>query len=173
MIKILLLQSKLILIAFFLSLVGQSFCLQAQSVQRQGISSYGVTGISGSTILMQTVGQPYTTSSSYGDNTALLPGFQQPIVFKAENMDALPLNRVYLNVYPNPANFYVTIQSGEVIENAFIRITDMQGRTILDHHLTQLQDHTINCESWANGIYIMTVSDGSQIMSSQRLIIRK
>lgn len=173
MIKTLLLQSKLLLIAFFLSLICQSFYLQAQSVQRQGISSYGGTGFSGGTTLIQTVGQPYTTTVSYGDNTLLLPGFQQPILFKVENIDALPLKRVYLNIYPNPASFYVTIQSGEVIENAIIRITDLQGRTILDRHLTQLQDHTINCESWANGIYIMTVSDGSQIVSSQRLIIRK
>jgi hypothetical protein len=173
MIKILQLQSKLLLIAFFLSLTGQSFYMQAQSVQRQGISSYGVTGIQGGTTLMQTVGQPYTTQAAYLDNTALLPGFQQPVVFRVENMDAISLKRIHLNVYPNPASFYITIQSEELIEMAFIRITDLQGKTILDRHVPHLQEHIIQCETWANGIYVMTVSDGKQILSSTKLIIKK
>jgi hypothetical protein len=173
MIKILQFQGKLLLIAFFLALTGQSFYMQAQSVQRQGISSYGVTGIQGGTTLMQTVGQPYNTSAFYGNETSVLPGFQQPVVFEIKDVTPEPLRRLNLHVYPNPASYYVTIESRESLENSFIRVTDMQGRIILDRQVTHLQEYTINCETWANGIYVITVSDGNQIVSSLRLIIKK
>ena len=173
MIKKLLLYRKLLLYSFFFCLICLPFTLQAQSLQRQGISSYGSTVLTGGATLMQTVGQPYNTSASYGNEISVLPGFQQPVVFEIKDVTPEPLRRLDLNVYPNPATYYVTIESREFIEDSFIRVTDMQGKTILDRHVSNLQEHTINCETWANGIYVITVSDGNQTMSSLKLIIKK
>lgn len=173
MIKKLLLCRKLLLYALFFCLICLPITLQAQSLQRQGISSYGSTVSTGGATLMQTVGQPYNTSAFYGNETSVLPGFQQPVVFEIKDVTPEPLRRLNLNVYPNPASYYVTIESRESIENSFIRVTDMQGRIIMDRQVTHLQEHTINCETWTNGIYIITVSDGNQIVSSLRLIIKK
>ena len=173
MIKILLSQSKLLLIAFFLSLTCLPFTLQAQSLQRQGISSYGSTGLTGNSTIMQTVGQPYNTSASYGSGTSVLPGFLQPVVFEIKDVTPELIRKLNLNVYPNPATYYVTLESMESIENPFIRVMNMQGKTVLDHRVDNLQQYTINCETWPNGIYVITVSDGNQLLSSLKLIIKK
>lgn len=173
MIKNLLFYRKLLLYGFFFFLTGLPLSLQAQSLQRQGISSYGSTGLTGSSTLMQTVGQPYNTSASYGSETSVMPGFLQPVVFEIKDVIPELIQRLNLNVYPNPASYYVTIESREFIEDSFIRVTDIQGKTVLDRHVNNLQEYTINCETWPNGIYVITVSDGNQSMTSRKLIIKK
>jgi hypothetical protein len=173
MIKKLLFSRKLVWGVFIISLLCLPTSTQAQSIQRQSISSYGGSVISGTISFMQTAGQPYGTTGSYGEEASILQGFQQPVVFTVENIDPEPLKSLNLNVYPNPANYYITLESREVIENSFIQVTDMQGNIILSHHVANLHAHIINCNTWANGIYFITVTDGNQIKSSLKLIIKK
>ena len=146
---------------------------QAQSIKRQCISSYGAIITTDNTAFMQTVGQPYNTGASSGNTTAILQGFQQPVVFNVEAINSGPLKNLYLNVFPNPAAYSVTIQSDESIENSLIKVTDLNGKIILSEQVTQLRTYDINCGAWKNGIYIITVSDKDQNISSLKLTINK
>ncbi|MBN2212780.1 MAG: T9SS type A sorting domain-containing protein [Bacteroidales bacterium] len=145
----------------------------AQSVRRQCISSYGTIFVTENTVFMQTVGQPFNTTASYENETVLLPGFQQPVVLKAVSVSSELTKNIEFNAYPNPASHSVTIQSGEVIENAVISVIDLSGRLILSEKLVQLQTYDINCAAWKSGIYILIVSDNDLIKSSFRLTINK
>ena len=146
---------------------------QAQSVKRQCVSSYGATIASNNIICMQTVGQPFNTIASFKNKTPILPGFQQPVVFKVETINSSLLKTLNLNIYPNPASYSVTIQSGKLIENSIICVTDITGKVIMSDSAIQFHTYSINCEAWANGIYIITVSDKNQNISSIKLTINK
>ena len=122
---------------------------------------------------MQTVGQPFNTAVSYKNKMPILSGFQQPVIFKVETINSVLLKTFKLNVYPNPAIYSVTIKSEKLIENSIIQVTDINGRLIMSDNAMQFQTYSINCETWANGIYIITVSDKDQNVSSLKLTINK
>lgn len=155
------------------SFVCLPFLNQAQSVRRQCISSYG-GGVSSENIgIYQTGGQSYSTSSSSANGFTILPGFQQPVSFKIENIISENLSRLNLTVFPNPAVYSLSIKSSEVIENARIQVLDIQGKVMLSNTVSQLQNYKIDCETWVNGTYFINVSDGNQNKSSLKLIIEK
>lgn len=149
------------------------FMIQAQSVKRQCISSYGPTVKSNNVTYLQTVGQPYITTASFDKKTSIMQGFQQPVVFKVEKMKTEPLASIKLSVFPNPASSSVLIQSEAIIEISTIYVTDLNGRVIMSDNTLQLQTYIINCETWSNGIYIITVRDMNQNRSSLKLVINK
>ncbi|MBN2272888.1 MAG: T9SS type A sorting domain-containing protein [Bacteroidales bacterium] len=160
----------MLLIMIFLILVSEN---QAQSVKRQCISSYGVMAIAGDAAFAQTVGQPFNTLASSGNSAAILQGFQQPVMFKAEAINSGPLKNLNLNVFPNPATYTVILQSDKTLEKSRIEVTDLAGRIILSEQVTQLQQFELNCGSWKNGIYIITVRDDDQNISSIKVTINK
>ncbi|MFA6403736.1 MAG: T9SS type A sorting domain-containing protein [Salinivirgaceae bacterium] len=166
-------KEKLLLKVILMFLIYVPFSTQAQSVKRQCISSYGSTGKSISGVYLQTVGQPYNSTVSHENNYTFLPGFQQPIVLKVENMDAMPLQGIELKVFPNPTAYSVAIQSVESIEKAVIHVMDLNGHVVLSDYAEKLETYNINCEAWANGTYFITVSDGNQNKNSLKLIINK
>jgi len=173
MIGKLIFQRKVPLKFCLILMVCLPFIGQAQSVKRQCVSSYGSIVTTDNATFSQTVGQPYNTTASYESETAILQGFQQPLVFTVENLNTEDIKSLNLTVYPNPANYSVTIQSEEIIENSIIHVTDLSGKLILSEQVTQLLTYNINCDAWGNGTYIITVSDINENKSSLKLIINK
>jgi len=164
---------KILLKFFLIIFVCITGSIQAQSIKRQCISSYGNSKAVNGTAYMQTVGQPFNTNASYESNTTILLGFQQPVVFKVEKLKSFTPKIINLSVYPNPATFKVTIQSEELIENSSIQVTDIIGKVIMTDNANQFQLYELNCETWTNGIYFITISDKYQNKSSLKLIINK
>jgi hypothetical protein len=158
---------------FLVLLVCIPLSNHAQSVKRQCVSSYGTTIAVNGAAYMQTVGQPFSTIASSEIKTSVLQGFQQPVVFNVEQLKSLSPKSLNLSVFPNPATYSVTIYSGEIIENSAISVMDLAGNVIMTANADHLQTYSINCETWANGIYIITVSDRYQNKSSSKLIINK
>jgi hypothetical protein len=150
-----------------------SFNVRAQSVKRQCISSYGSTALTGSNTFMQTIGQPYSTTASYVSTVSVTQGFQQPVIFKVQPISNRLKKSLNVSVYPNPAIYSVTISSGELIENAIVRVMDANGKLILNSNVPQLQTHKVECSMWTNGNYIITVSDKNQNKSTLKLTINK
>ena len=85
----------------------------SQSLQRQSIGSAGGSIYSNGTLIQQTVGQPYSTNTSYDNGIIYRPGFQQP-VFKLD----LIKTSINMDVYPNPATNWVTLKSSKLLKNA-------------------------------------------------------
>jgi len=164
---------KIPLVVFLAFFVCIPFSNQAQSAKRQCISSYGTSITDNGVAYMQTVGQPFSTIASSEIKTSAFQGFQQPVVFKVEKLKSLPSRSLNLSIFPNPATYSVSIQSGEIIENSVITVMDLTGRVVMTDNADQFQTYSINCETWANGIYIITVSDKYQNKSLSKLIINK
>jgi len=173
MTKKLTLKRKIPLKFYIILLVCIPFANHAQSVKRQCISSYGAIATYDSTTFEQTVGQPYNTTASYESNTSVLQGFQQPVVFKVENINSVYIKGMDINIYPNPANYSITIQSKDSIENSLIQVMDMNGKLIMSDRITLPQTYNISCDAWENGTYIITISDINLNKSSLKLIINK
>lgn len=155
--------------AFFLALPYNDY---AQSIKRQVISSYGAVGVTDNVLISQTAGQAFNTTVS-SDNTTVTAGFQQPNIFSLEEISAPAVKNLNVMVYPNPARQSITIASTEEIEKSIIQVTDVNGRSILSQKVVNLLSHNINCATWANGVYFITINDSKRSSKTLRLIISK
>lgn len=143
--------------------------IKAQSIKRQSIASNGSSALIDGISIQQTIGQSYFTAGYYDNETGLRPGFQQFSKFRLKSIQSTYLN---LNVYPNPAAYSVTIQSEDIIKDVLLQVTDLQGKLIFTETIAELATYHINCESWQNGIYFITLCNKKNKYSS-KLIITK
>jgi len=157
-----------------LSMVSLSLCVtlksEAQSVKRQSIASSGSSALTDGVSVQQTIGQPYSTAGYYDKETSIHPGFQQFSVFHLE-----PILSTYLNlgVYPNPAAYAVTLESPDIIKDAFIQVTDINGKLLLSEKVAEMKTYSIHCEAWQNGSYFISLYDTQNNKYSSKLIITK
>ena len=140
----------------------------AQSLQRQCVASAGNCTTINGTSVQQTIGQSYNTTSSYGSNVRYNPGFLQPI-FSVETIKS----SISAKVFPNPASKQITIESNSVLENVIVRIVDMSGQILLNEKINEFKNYIVDCAAWANGIYLITLSDSKNDLYSSKLIISK
>jgi len=150
-----------VLFAFF----NQSI---AQTLQRQSIGSGGGNILTDGTLIQQSIGQPFGTGTSYTNGISFRPGFQQP-VFKVNFI----YSTISLKVFPNPASQMVTIQSQDLLKDIVIQVLDISGKLMIQEHISEFISYSFNCENWANGIYMISVSDSGKNEYSSKLIILK
>lgn len=120
----------------------------------------------------QTVAQPWYASvihliadgGTYSNGNALGIRMNTSLVGLDE------LAAATFNVYPNPASTEVTISFNQVTE-AEVSIVDISGKTIEKTQVNGL-NHTINTTRLNNGVYYVTVSNGTQ-MSTQKVVINQ
>ncbi len=144
----------------------------AQSVQRQSIASTGTYMYSNNILIQQTIGQPYSTTTFYSKEVGFRPGFQQPSNFSLELIESTFQN-INLRVYPNPAVYTVTIESSKTINDAVLQVVDMNGKLILNEKISEMKTHNINCNTWVNGVYFITLTNSQNNKCSSKLIINK
>lgn len=158
------------IIAF--ALVASITQSNAQTVQRESIASSGTYMLADGILIQQTIGQPYFTAGFYNDEFSIHPGFQQSNL----RMDVELINSTFdlrLSIYPNPAVYSVNIVSDIIINNASLQVTDISGKLILNEKIAKLKNYQINCETWQNGLYTITISDAKNNKYSSKLIITK
>ncbi|MES2591477.1 MAG: T9SS type A sorting domain-containing protein [Bacteroidota bacterium] len=137
-------------------------------MSRQCLASSG-NGIIGNSVLVnQTIGQPYGTSPYYSNGIRYTPGFQQP-VFQLQTINS----SIHTKVFPNPTASQVTIETDEIVENVRIQVMDVTGKYLLNETVSVFQKHTINCNAWTNGTYLIVLSNGKSSLYSSKLIISK
>lgn len=159
------LKSLVVICVFHLLSFFQIVC--AQSIQRQTVSSSGNSVISGKQIIRQTIGQPYQTKATFSNDVVYRPGFQQP-VFKTE-----PIHSSFsINVFPNPASFYLNLSSDKLLDNVKITINDGLGKMIYETELTNFSKHQIACNLWTNGAYFLTITNNDKFYTSKIILQR-
>lgn len=149
---------------------------RAQTIQRQSIGICGANMVSEGILVKQTIGQPYATATYYANGIGFRPGFQQPTVSLSRVSfieEGLHQANNRLIVYPNPATSSVSIKSEKGITNGLLSVMDSNGRLVLNHQVSELNNHLINCESWDNGLYLISVSTEGRTSYSAKLIISK
>ncbi len=156
----------------FVLLISVPIDNYAQSIKRQCISSYGSSGVTENVFIGQTVGQPFNTS--LGSNSITVSqGFQQSNNFVVEEFSGPALNNLNVSVFPNPTSRSITIASKEALETSYIQVTDINGKRLFSEKVPNLIHHTINCSSWVNGVYMITIFDSFQNNKTLKLLISK
>lgn len=152
-------------------LAGIAGQVDAQTLQRLSVASGGTSAIGSGMVIQQTIGQPYVTQTFYDNEVTYRPGFQQSAAIKLEPV--MLQSALSLDIFPNPAVSTVNINTSELISNATIKVTDMEGKLILNEKISELQTFSIHCENWANGTYLINVSDSQNKKYISKLIINK
>jgi hypothetical protein len=79
------------------------------------------------------------------------------------------VNTVNLSVYPNPASDVITVSS--TLTEGTITVTDVAGKLVKSTELNGLST-TINTTGLNNGVYYVTVSNGSAT-STEKVVVKK
>ncbi len=141
---------------------------EAQSLRRQCIASTGSATTGNGTTVQQTIGQPYGTSSYYSTTTRFNPGFLQP-VFSIENVKAC----INATIFPNPASNQITIETTLILEDVILQIVDISGKLVLNEKMNEFKSYSVDCSSWSNGVYLISLSDSKNNLYSSKLIISR
>lgn len=158
--------------ALFAMLIPLAQNNYAQSIRRQCISSYGSSVLTENVLIGQTAGQSFSTEVSY-NGVIIAQGFQQPVSFSVKEVVQPTFKNLEVLVYPNPATRSITIASEQEIDQSFIRVTDISGKQVWAEKVPKLVSYTIDCASWVNGVYLITIYDSRQNLKTLRLIISK
>ena len=141
----------------------------SQTIARQSISSYGSTSSADGHSYSQTVGQAYNTKNS--ENTNVTQGFLQPVSYTIEKVIQDNIEALEISVFPNPAHHSVILKSTNELEEAFIVVSNLQGKMIYEQKIQRVKEHVIDCSLWSTGMYIIKIHDDSNKQSVNKLII--
>ncbi len=88
------------------------------------------------------------------------------------------INLVQASLYPNPAgnNFHIRYQNPMVKQSCRVTVTDMLGRQVLTQSFEPESgrgDEEISCSGFINGIYIVAIFSGNQLLYTGKLLINK
>lgn len=147
--------------------------VNAQTIERQSISSYGTSSTVEGITIQQTVGQPYYTSAYSDKEITISPGFQQSILVIANTLADNMTNNFSLSVYPNPVVNSVSVRIPQELNTAAVQVCDMSGKVYFNEKITNSTTSSINCSEWPNGLYLITLIDSNQNTYSSKFIINK
>lgn len=152
--------------------VALSYQINAQSIERQSISSYGSSATIDGITIQQTVGQPYNTDAYTDSNISIRPGFQQSVLLTAFLSNTLE-NTFIFSVYPNPVINSFNISIPEEINARIVQITDITGKVILDQEINRSEGDKISCNNWPDGLYFITITAENNSSYTSKFIIKK
>jgi hypothetical protein len=142
----------------------------SQAIARQSINAIGGSHQLSRTHVEQSIGQPYQTQVSGNNSVALQPGFIQPRTFFVE----YDSNRsIAVTISPNPASEGFSIRTDDQVTNASLIITDITGKIVQNEVIDDFRIHDVNCSTWQNGTYIITLVSDDGRKNNSRLIISK
>ncbi len=84
------------------------------------------------------------------------------------------IEKLGLQIFPNPAGKSFTIQVADehMGKHFSVTITDIKGKQVFNQQINGLISQEINCNDLQNGIYFVTLTNGTET-STQKLIIAK
>jgi len=136
-----------------MSLVFYAVPLSAQSIQNSVVSCTGASVTSGGISMSYTIGEPVIETFS-GGNRDLTQGFHQSrlTVTAIENLEVLS----EINVYPNPAKYYVNIDIPQGNYNIDISIFDAMGKLVFSQKNVS-EYHSIDVAHFTTGTYYLQI----------------
>ncbi|MGK7389676.1 MAG: T9SS type A sorting domain-containing protein [Candidatus Cyclobacteriaceae bacterium M2_1C_046] len=153
--------------------LGMVFQINAQSIERQSISSYGSSSKVGTVTIQQTVGQPYSTVSYSDQQVTISPGFQQSkFLFTVIQDDRMGKN-LQLEIYPNPVVSNLSLLIPEELNGATVQITDVAGKVYLNENISGVGEYNISCHNWPKGLYLISLTDSEKNSYTSKFIINQ
>jgi len=72
-----------------------------------------------------------------------------------------------LILYPNPAQDQLQLDLGVVANNASVSVIDLQGRSMMNISLTNVQKHCLDISGLSNGVYLIKVINGKKVTNAK------
>lgn len=80
---------------------------------------------------------------------------------------------LYFEIYPNPANDKLNVVIPNALRDGQLRITDMNGRVIMMRNISEIGlEGQIGTSELATGVYMVTLSNASEIITKKLIINR-
>jgi hypothetical protein len=102
----------------------------------------------------------YSIGLSVIDNNGCENSTNQDILVLATNINT-NFNSKNINIYPNPANNFITIDFNEIIGKTNLIIVDLLGKKVLEQEFNNTPKEIINIENLSNGIYTLRITDAA------------
>ena len=141
--------------------------INAQTLTRSVIGSFGNSTTMEGITLQQSVGQPALVNNENFEGTGLRQGFQQPIMFIEEQ------NELNVLLYPNPnqGEFSFIVDEDSEIKLQY-QLFDQQGKLIFQGQTEANLLTPISIQQPSPGMYHLKVSDGTQNSSFKVNVIQ-
>lgn len=151
---------------FLIVLLAASVIVNAQSTEREVISSGGDFYSNSAGQLSITLGETVITTLSNGTNE-LTQGFQQTktTIIGIEDYQT----DFEMNVFPNPVSEFITIKIGEFKENIALSILTVEGKIILNKTVDNLVT-SLNMGGFSKGNYLLNVTENNKIIKTYKII---
>jgi len=150
---------------FFLFVLSVSI-LNAQSVEREVISSNGEFYSNSSGQLSTTLGEPVISTYTNGSND-LTQGFQQTNIvvtqIKNEQSD------FSIMIYPNPSEDYLVIGMDEFREGIIFSLFTIDGKMILEKTINE-KITILNTKELSKGTYMLTIIDSDKKIKTFKIL---
>jgi len=98
-------------------------------------------------------------------NSLVFVDFHNIVIVPGEVLSINSNELSNLQVYPNPANDFLTIETG-TLNDKLVRIFDISGKLVLDTIVTK----TLNTSNLQNGLYILEIQENDAISTSKLII---
>jgi len=72
-----------------------------------------------------------------------------------------------LSLYPNPAQDYLQLDLGVVANNASVSVIDLQGRSLMNISLRNVQKHSLDISGLSNGVYLLKLINGQKVTNAK------
>jgi len=98
--------------------------------------------------------------------------FQSNMISYSEGpLSILDITDINLKVYPNPFREATTVDFGQRINEATIRIVDVYGKLIETYDLSDTDKYIIERTNKASGVYFMEIGINNQYLNNIKLVI--
>ena len=174
-------RSKIKLINFIICSLLITFCtlnIYGQSITPNILNASGGTATIATNVYDWSIGEMTMVSTFSSSSIIVTQGVLQPDTLHPIKVNNLS-NSNHFNVFPNPSNEFITIESNLTSEgNLYISLVDMTGKVIFNIVEAVKQNiisKRINVSEMPNGSYILKVriETNSQIIESTTFQIQK
>jgi hypothetical protein len=78
-----------------------------------------------------------------------------------------------INLYPNPAQTFITLEWKTEAQPAYVSVTNLQGKTIAQQAWNGTEKCNIVTENWPNGVYFVRITTTNNTTVVRKVIINK
>ena len=76
-----------------------------------------------------------------------------------------------IKIFPNPANDVLTLNTGN-LKNIQLELFDISGRKLFQQKVSYSQEN-VDVSSFANGVYICTITSNNQTVKREKIVISR
>jgi hypothetical protein len=104
-------------------------------------------------------------------NQGIIPSIFVQNCFNILSVDKISKENNAFKVYPNPADDKLTISLDKARPKHYqIRVVNLMGQVLAEEHFQK--ETTLSLERYPAGIYLLQISEGGQLIQSDKLFIR-